>query len=81
MTPDHLLRAPKMDRSMNRVEYMHWRKVTRSTRHLRPVMWYSAMEPKPVVRAEETAHWRRVARQMAIHVRVCRNKARLGLPR
>jgi len=67
-----------IDRSMNRAEYYHWRKITRETRHLRPPVWWNMADPTPSreVRAAANA---RVARQLCIEMRVHRNKARLGI--
>ena len=66
------------DRSMTRAEYMHWRKVTRSTRHLRGPVWFNMADPTPSKAVCEAANVR-IARRLAIELRVYRNKARQGL--
>ncbi len=68
------------DRSMTRAEYHYWRKRTRATKHLGAPIWWEMAEPTPS-KAASDAEYARIARQLCIHIRVERNKARLGLAR
>lgn len=70
--------VPVIDRSLSKSEYMHWRRETRRIGRYGMRPWHIDW-PVYADRAVNQAEGERIARQMAIEIRVRRNKLRMGI--